>query len=65
MNGSGFEQKGADLIAKISEIGGVNVDNTTFSVKDQSKASQEARDKAFKDAQSKAEQLAKLAGVSL
>ena len=65
MSGSGFEQKGADLIAKISEIGGVNVDNTTFSVKDQSKASQEARDKAFKDAQSKAEQLAKLAGVTL
>ncbi len=65
ISGSGFEQKGADLIAKISEIGGVNVDNTTFSVKDQNKATQDAREKAFKDAQSKAEQLAKLAGVKL
>ena len=65
LRGAGFEQTGANLIAKIAEIGGVNVDNTTFSVKDQSKASQDAREKAFKDAQNKAEQLAKLAGVSL
>jgi len=65
ITGSGFEQKGADLIAKISEIGGVTVDNTAFSLKDENKATTEAREKAFKDAQQKAEQLAKLAGQKL
>lgn len=65
ISGSGFEQKWADLIAKTSEIGGVTVDNTTFSLKDQNKATIEAREKAFKDAQQKAEQLAKLAGIKL
>lgn len=65
IDGSGFEQKWADLIAKISEIGGVSVDNTAFSLKDENKATTEAREKAFKDAQQKAEQLAKLAGQEL
>ena len=65
VNGSGFEQKWADLIKKTAEIGGVNVDNTTFSLKDENKATTDAREKAFKDAQQKAEQLAKLAGVKL
>jgi uncharacterized protein YggE len=65
IDGSGFEQKWADLIAKISEIGGVSVDNTAFSLKDENKATTEAREKAFKDAQQKAEQLAKLAGQKL
>ena len=65
IDGSGFEQKWADLIAKISEIGGVSVDNTAFSLKNENKATTEAREKAFKDAQQKAEQLAKLAGQEL
>lgn len=65
MTGSGFEQKGADFIAKISEIGGVSIDNTTFSITDENKGTEQARERAFKDAQAKAEQLAKLAGVKL
>ena len=62
---AGFEQTGANLIAKLSEVGGVSVDNTTFTLKDQAKATESARETAFKDAQAKAEQLAKLAGVKL
>jgi len=65
LRGAGFEQTGADLIAKISQVGGVNIDNTSFTLKDQAKATQTAREIAFKDAQAKAEQLAKLAGVKL
>lgn len=65
ITGSGFEQKWADLIAKISEIWGITIDNTTFSLEDENKATERARENAFKDAQSKAEQLAKLAWVKL
>jgi len=65
ITGSGFEQKWANLIAKISEIGGVSVDNTTFSLEDENKATNEARENAFKNAKEKAEQLAKLAGLKL
>lgn len=65
LSGEGFEQKGADFTASISKIGNVSVDNTTFSLKDPNNAANEAREKAFADAQSKAEQLAKLAGVKL
>jgi uncharacterized protein YggE len=53
------------VIDKISEIGGVNIDNTYFNLKDQNAAMLIARQKAFDDAQTKAQQLAKVGGVML
>ena len=65
VSGDNFWQKGADIVDKISAIGGVNVDNTYFDLKDKNASMQWARDKAFADAKAKAEQLAKAGGVTL
>jgi uncharacterized protein YggE len=43
----------------------VNIDNTYFNLKDQNAAMLIARQKAFDDAQIKAQQLAKVGGVTL
>jgi len=53
------------VIDKISAIGGVNIDNTNFTLKDPNTAMLAAREKAFADAKAKAEQLAKIGGVTL
>ncbi|HCY21118.1 TPA: hypothetical protein DIC40_04675 [Patescibacteria group bacterium] len=50
---------------KISEIGEINVNNINFILDDKSVAMEEAREKAFNDAKAKAEQLAKLGGLTL
>lgn len=65
VNGENFSKKGADIIAKIWEIGNINVDSSSFILKDKAKATEEARAKAFEEAKKKAEQLAKLWGVDL
>ena len=60
-----FAEKWGNIVTQISKIGGVNVDNTYFDLKDKNAAYQAARDKALTDAKSKAEQLAKASGVTL
>lgn len=60
-----FTEKGSDIMNKISEIGEINVNSVNFIIDDKSAAMEEAREKAFNDAKSKAEQLAKLWGLSL
>lgn len=65
MSGEGFADKGGSIVTQISKIGGVNVDNTYFDLKDKNAAYQAARDKALTDAKIKAEQLAKAGGVML
>lgn len=60
-----FWEKWGNIVTQISTIGGVNVDNTYFDLKDKDLAYAGAREKAFADAKAKAEQLAKASGVSL
>ncbi|MCX6824990.1 MAG: SIMPL domain-containing protein [candidate division SR1 bacterium] len=63
--GDKFAEKGGNIVTQISKIGGVNVDNTYFDLKDKNTAYAGAREKAFADAKAKAEQLAKAGGVTL
>lgn len=63
--GEKFWEKWGNIVTQISKIGGVNVDNTYFDLKDKNVAYQAAREKAFADAKLKAEQLAKAGGVTL
>jgi len=65
VNGENFWEKWGNIVTQISKIGGVNVDNTYFDLKDKNVAMQWAREKALGDAKAKAEQLAKASGVSL
>jgi len=65
VNGEKFGEKWGNIVTQISKIGGVNVDNTYFDLKDKNIALQWAREKAFADAKTKAEQLAKASGVTL
>ncbi len=60
-----FWEKWGNIVTQISKIGGVNVDNTYFDLKDKNTAYAGAREKAFTDAKAKAEQLAKASGVTL
>jgi uncharacterized protein len=60
-----FGEKWGNIVTQISTIWWVNVDNTYFDLKDKNTAYQWAREKAFADAQAKAEQLAKASGVTL
>jgi len=60
-----FATKWWDVIDKIAGIGGVNVDNTYFNLKDKNKAMADAREKALNDAKTKAEQLAKFSWMTL
>ncbi|MFA7298790.1 MAG: SIMPL domain-containing protein [Candidatus Absconditabacterales bacterium] len=65
VSGENFGEKGGNIVTQISTIGGVNVDNTYFDLKDRNIAMQGAREKALADARAKAEQLAKASGVRL
>ncbi len=65
INGDNFVQSGSDVIDQVAKIGNINVDNTSFELKDKNKAMEVARQKAFDDAKEKAEQLAKVGGVRL
>ena len=65
VSGESFWEKWGNIVTQISKIGGVNVDNTYFDLKDKNAAYQAARDKAFTDAKAKAEQLAKAGWVKL
>lgn len=60
-----YVDQGNSIIDQISAVGNVNIDNTTFDIKDKIKWLAEARQKAFDDAKAKAEQLAKMWGVTL
>lgn len=62
---SWFTQKWSVIISQLGDVGWININNTYFSLKDKDKAVQEAREKAFEDAKSKAEQLAKLWNLNL
>ncbi len=65
VSGDNFSTRWAAVVDQISRIGGVNVDNTSFDLKDKNAAMQWARDKAFADAKAKAQQLAQAGGVTL
>ncbi|MFA6256060.1 MAG: SIMPL domain-containing protein [Candidatus Absconditabacterales bacterium] len=65
VSGENFGEKGGNIVTQISKIGGVNVDNTYFDLKNKDVAYQGAREKALTDARTKAEQLAKASGVTL
>ncbi len=60
-----FAIKWWEVINKISEIGGIWINNVQFTINDTSNVKKEAREKAFADAKAKAQQLAKLGGLSL
>ena len=65
VSGESFWEKWGNIVTQISKVGGVNVDNTYFDLKDKIAAYAWAREKALIDAKSKAEQLAKASGVTL
>lgn len=65
ITGADFATKGGEVVDAISVIGGVNIDNTYFTLKDQTAAMKGAREKAFADAKAKAQQLASIGGVTL
>ena len=65
ITGADFATKGGEVVDAISAIGGVNIDNTYFTLKDQTAAMKGAREKAFADAKAKAGQLATVGGVTL
>ena len=52
---------GGQIIDEVAQIGGVQVNNTYFALKDREAAMTIAREKAFADAKAKAEQLAQVA----
>jgi uncharacterized protein YggE len=65
VNWENFAQKGADIIAKVSEVWNINIDNSSFTLKDKNLATKAARTKAFEEAKWKAQQLADLWWVTL
>jgi len=56
---------GGQIIDEVAQIGGVQVNNTYFELKDKDAAMAMARDEAFADAKAKAEQLAKTAWLRI
>jgi uncharacterized protein YggE len=54
---------GGQIIDDVAKIGGVQVNNTYFALKDKNQAMAAAREEAFADAKAKAEQLANAAGL--
>jgi len=65
LNGAKYVDQWNSIIDEISALGNVNIDNTSFDVKDKIVGLAEARQKAFDDAKAKATQLAKMWGVTL
>ena len=65
LNGEKYVDQWNSIIDEISALGNVNIDNTSFEIKDKIKGLAEARQKAFDDAKAKAEQLATMWGVTL
>jgi uncharacterized protein len=65
ITGENFGEIGGQIITEISKIGWVNVDGTSFDLKDKNAALAWAREKALEDARAKAEQLAKAGGSKL
>lgn len=63
--GDKYEDKGAQIIDEASKIGGISVYQTSFIVDDMDAALLVAREAAFADAKTKAQQLADLADVDL
>ncbi len=60
-----FTQKWSTIISQIADVGDININNTYFKLKNKDKSVQEAREKAFENANAKAQQLAKLWGLNL
>lgn len=54
---------GGQIIDEVAQVGGVQVNNTYFALKDKNEAMAVAREEAFADAKTKAEQLAQAAGL--
>ncbi|MCF7834433.1 SIMPL domain-containing protein [Candidatus Gracilibacteria bacterium] len=65
VSGEGYAEKGASIINQLADVGGININNTYFILKEKDKAVEEAREKAFENAKAKAEQLAKLGNLQL
>lgn len=60
LTGSDIAQRGSEILSKIPALGNIMVNSTNFYVKDPQAGVQAAREKAFENAKTKAEQLAKL-----
>lgn len=60
-----FARVGSEIIDEVAQIGGVKVNNTSFVLKDKNTAMAEAREEAFQDAKTKAEQLANAGNLRL
>lgn len=65
ITGENFGEIGSKIVTDVASIGGVNVDNTYFDLKDKNTALAQGREIALKDARTKAEQLAKASGAKL
>lgn len=65
LQGQTYVDQGNSIVDQMSTVGGVNIDSTTFDVKDKITWLADARQKAFDDAKAKAEQLATMWWVTL
>lgn len=60
-----FASIGGQIVDEVAQVGGVKINNTSFVLKDRDAAMAEAREKAFNNAQMKAEQLADAGSLRL
>lgn len=65
LSGENFGEIGNQIVTAVAKIGGVNVDNSYFDLKEKTSALSAGREKALQDARAKAEQLAKASGARL
>ncbi len=65
LSGDNFTQLWGKVLDGVAKIGGINIDNTFFDLKDKNTALAAAREQALQDARAKAEQLAKASWAKL
>ncbi|MDR0771839.1 MAG: SIMPL domain-containing protein [Candidatus Peribacteria bacterium] len=65
LDGEGFVELGQKVLSAAPTVGNININNTSFSLKDRSAGQTEVRALAVEAAYKKAKQLAKAAGVKL
>lgn len=65
VQGEKFAEKGSQLVDKVATVWNINIDNTSFTLKNKDAAVSKAREKAFENAKTKAADLAKFWGVTL
>lgn len=65
VQGENFAEKGSQVVDKVATVWNINIDNTSFTLKNKDEAVSKAREKAFENAKTKAVDLAKFWSVSL